>query len=223
MDPYFILKQEVDINLQKLRTNLNNREDMLNDNRGINIEIFHSLGIQMTNDISKLKISLKDIEESIQVVRNRREDFEISDISLNSRDLYIKKTFEQILNIENEINRQNYNFNINKKPQQFTKKSNFQDNSSGDQNLLLAQHEDQINNIADTVYLQMEISKQIVNEFKDQEQIIISIDKDVDTVESAMKKVTNQIKGIIENEGKLPTFTVAILSIILILLLFWVA
>jgi len=224
MDPYYILKQEIDSSIQKLKNLLSNREDMLNDNRGINVEIFNSLGIQMSNDITKLRVSLKDISDSIAVVRNRMEDFDISEVTLNQRDIDIKRIVDQVNNIESEILKQSSRLSMSYRHTSFTNNSTFNQSepSNNQHSMLQVNRDQQINYIAETAQMSLQISREIMNEFDDQQKLILSIDNDMDNVQDAMKKVTNQIKGIIENEGKMPTYTVAILSIVLILLLFWV-
>ena len=224
MDPYYILKQEIDSSIQKLKNLLSNREDMLNDNRGINVEIFNSLGIQMSNDITKLRVSLKDISDSIAVVRNRMEDFDISEVTLNQRDVDIKRIVDQVNNIESEILKQSSRLSMSYRHTSFTNNSTFNQTepSNNQHSMLQVNRDQQINYIAETAQMSLQISREIMNEFDDQHKLILTIDNDMVNVQDAMKKVTNQIKGIIENEGKMPTYTVAILSIVLILLLFWV-
>ena len=67
---------------------------------------------------------------------------------------------------------------------------------------------------------QYQLARQISNELDDQKQIIIELDEGIDSASDAMKSVTDQIKKVIENEGKLPTGIAFVLALILIILLF---
>ena len=69
----------------------------------------------------------------------------------------------------------------------------------------------------------MQLSKMIKNEIEEQNQLILDLDENIDNAHTAMRKVTDQITQLIDNEGKTPTYLVAVLSLVLILMLFIVA
>jgi hypothetical protein len=83
--------------------------------------------------------------------------------------------------------------------------------------------EEQIDQIANTLQIEKQIGIVIINEINEQHQIILEIDEGIDNVTTAMRKVTQQITKLIDNEGRAPTYLVAVLSIVLILMLWWVA
>ena len=68
----------------------------------------------------------------------------------------------------------------------------------------------------------MQIGSQIKDELESQKLLIEDLDQGVQNATEAMKKVTDQIKDIINSEGKTPTMLVAILSVVFIILLFFV-
>ena len=88
---------------------------------------------------------------------------------------------------------------------------------------LFAHQEEQIDLIGDQVKMQKQIGLQIIDTIRDEGQQLLEFEHDITTANDAMTAVTKQIVTLIENEGKTPTYLVAILSVILVLMLFWVA
>jgi hypothetical protein len=81
----------------------------------------------------------------------------------------------------------------------------------------------QVDSITETVRLQRVIGNQIIQEIDEQHKMIIEIDEGIEDAHTAMKQVTRLITRLIESEGKVPTYVVAVLSAILVLMLWWVA
>ena len=100
MDPYYLIRQEVVTGVNHLNELLDMRQDMLNDHRGINLEVFRTLGIQVTNESQKVKGLVRDIEETINQIKANPDNFQISQVELSSRVEFMKKTVSDLNNIE---------------------------------------------------------------------------------------------------------------------------
>lgn len=219
MDPVPILQQEIDISMTKLRKNLANRDDILADKRGGNVDNFNMLGIQMMNDTRYLRTSLADISESIETVKKHMEDYNISEATLIQREQYVKHNLEEITKIEESIQAQNNRISTMKKSQAYAGPQTFS-NSGNQQTLEQLVRQDQLEELYSSVSSQKVIANQIKSELDDQKILIDQLDDDVTNAEEAMKKVTKEIKKLLEIEGKTPTLLVFVLSIIFIILLF---
>ena len=224
IDPYFLNQKEVSTSISHLRQMLADREDMLHDVRGVNPEVFKSVGINIQKELQQARNLLQDISDSIQMARSNPSRFQINDVELNNRDYFYNSSMKELDDIENQMNVQTSNQRI-----QFT----FQpvpispvpqeDIIPNQQYTLQQRQEEQIDQIALAVNEQKEIGKMIINEIDEQRQIIIDLDENIENASQAMKQVTNQISKLIENEGKVPTLLVAGLSLVLIFMLFIVA
>jgi very-short-patch-repair endonuclease len=95
--------------------------------------------------------------------------------------------------------------------------------TGGDQAHLQIYQEEQIDKIAETVRLQKAIGNQIIREIDEQHKMIIELDEGIEDAHTAMKQVTQRITRLIDTEGRVPTYLVALLSVILIFMLWWVA
>ena len=51
MDPFYLIKQEILTDAEHADELLETRSDMINDHRGVNIEAFKKLGVQISNEI----------------------------------------------------------------------------------------------------------------------------------------------------------------------------
>ena len=224
MDPFYLIKQEILTDAEHADELLETRSDMINDHRGVNIEAFKKLGVQISNEILSMQQILKDIEESIEHVKENPDDFQIEQNEIESRENFCSEMKSKISEIEQKLKDQSNNQKV------IFHQSNFNDNNIHDnkshisqnnqESLMLEDHAEQLNNIQESVNIQLQLAKEINNEFDDQRELIIELDDNITSAEDAMKNVTNQIKGIIEKEGKVPTGLAFALSIVLILLIF---
>lgn len=222
MDPYYLIKQEVTSTTNSLRTELSNRNDMINDPRGNNVDIFQSCGTKMNDDIISVRNFLNDIRESITQVRKSPDRFKISEAELAARESFVQQTELELNQIETEMQAQSVNQRMQFRsaayqPAPPPKFSNFEP----DQFQLQAHQEEQIDQIAETVKMEMQLGIEIRNEIEDQQKMLLDIDEGIENTKDAMQQVTNQIKKLIDEEGKMPTMTVVILSIVLIFLIFF--
>lgn len=220
MDPVPILQQEIDIVMSNLKKSLANREDMLNDRRGGNIDIFNTLGIQMLNDTQYLRTSLGDISESIEVVKHNMSDYNIPESTIIQREQYVRSNLAEIKRIEESIQAQNNRISTIHKSTAFSGPQSFINNNNNQQSLSQLVKEEELENLHYTASMQKVIANQIKDELNDQQNLILALDNDVTNADEAMKRVTNQIKRLMEIEGKTPTMLVAILSVVFIILLF---
>ena len=227
MDPVPIIQQDLDQTLLNMKRLLLDREDMLNDPRGGNIEIFNSLGVQISNDAASARSILQDIQESIAAVRGGRCDLNISEPVLQQREMYVSSTLNQISKIETEVTVQNSKASQIRKSNVFST-SNFSNNNEsfgqiGDENQLVSiSKQERLLQLEKDAQMGVQISTQIVNELQSQKTLIEDLDQGVTNATEAMEKVTNRIKDLIESEGKTPTLLVAGLSVAFIILLFFV-
>ncbi|OHT01469.1 hypothetical protein TRFO_31695 [Tritrichomonas foetus] len=221
VDPYFLNQKEVITSVTQLRQMLSDRDDMLHDLRGVNPDVFKSVGNNMLKELQQARNLLQDIRDSINIVRSNPSRFQISEMELNNRDSFYQSSIKELEDIETQMNTQTANQRV-----QFT----FQpvpipqEEISPNPTFQLEQrHEEKIDQIADNVNEQLQIGKMIIDEIEEHSKIIIDLDNGIDNANDAMKKVTNQITQLIENEGKVPTLLVAGLSLALIVMLFIIA
>lgn len=229
MDPFYLIKQEITTDVEHIQELTDTRNDMIHDPRGINLDVFKNLGIQANNEIISVNSLIKDTEESIEHVKANPSNFpQVSEIELQNREKFCQEIKEEIKKYEETIKEQSTRVN---QSAQYIKQissvaSNGFENIDGPSNnnnqelTFLEQHDEQINQIDEMAKTQYQLARQISNELDDQKQIILELDEGIDSASDAMKSVTNQIKQIIENEGKLPTGIALVLAIILIILLF---
>ena len=236
IDPYFLNQKEVITSVTQLQQMLSDREDMLHDSRGVNPEVFRTVGMNMSREIQQARNLLKDIKESNDIVRNDLSRFQITETELNNRDSFYNSTMQELDDIEAKMNTQTSNqkiqFTFQPVPQDtftqndYNPSTNYNNNNSSgspSQYQYQQHQEEQINQLSVAIDTQMQLSKMIRDEIKEQNQLILDLDENIDNAHTAMKKVTDQIKHLIDNEGKTPTYLVAILSLILIFMLFIVA
>lgn len=235
IDPYYLNQKEVTTSVNQLQQMLSDREDMLNDSRGVNPDIFRTVGNNMQKEIQQARNLLQDINDSINVVRTNPSRFRITETELNNRESFYNDTIQQINDIENRMNTQTSNqriqFTFQPVPQDtslpqndYNPNSNYNHNNGSSPQYQFQQHqEEQIDQLSVAIDKQMQLSKIIKNEIEEQNQLILDLDENIDNAHTAMRKVTDQITQLIENEGKTPTYLVAILSLILIFMLFIVA
>ena len=230
MDPVPIIQQDIDRTINAMKRALQNREDMLNDSRGGNSDIFSSMGIQILNDAQNARLILNDIQESIDAVRNRTCDVILPEQTLQQRENYVRMTEDQITRIEREVASQNAKFsNIKTNKAKYAQFNSSSSNSNS--NNPLANEESQLMSMSKTerllqlerdVEMGVRISSEIKSELQSQQSLIKDLDEGVTNATEAMEKVTQRIKALIEAEGKTPTLLVAGLSVLFVILLFFV-
>lgn len=227
IDPYFLNQKEICTNINQLKQMLGDREDMLHDPRGINPEVFKNVGLNMQKQIHESRSLLQDIKDSIVAVRSNPSRFQISEVELNNRESFYGISMNTLNDIEAQMNTQTSNQKIQFSFQPVPENSPI----SGDnfnlpppsQYQMQQSRQEQIEQLAVAVDEQMELSKMINQTIDEHNKIIIDLDENIDNATTAMKKVTAQINQLIENEGKTPTYLVAVLSLVLIIMLFIVA
>lgn len=231
MDPFYLIKQEITTDVEHIQELVDTRNDMIHDPRGINFDVFKNLGIQATNEINSVYSLISDTEESIEHVKANPSNFpQVSETELQNRSNFCQEIREEIKKYEEQIKEQSSH--VSQSAQYIKQISSVASNgfenlgtlpndNDNDQNLaFIEQHDEQINQIDEMAKTQYQLARQISNELDDQKQIIIELDEGIDSASDAMKSVTDQIKKVIENEGKLPTGIAFVLALILIILLF---
>lgn len=228
MDPVPIIQQDIDATINNMKWNLQNREDMLADPRGGNIDVFTALGIQILNDAQRVRTTLQDIQSSVAAVRNHTCDVQLSEQVLQQRETYIRMTSDVISKIEKEIASQSQRSSNMRRVPMFGQAqqggNGFEDvpeNGNSSQLATLTKDE-RILQLERDAQLGLQIGTEIRNELDSQKQLLADLDDGVTNATEAMEKVTKQIKDIINSEGKTPTMTVAALSVVFIILLFFV-
>ena len=232
MDPFYLIQQEITTDIEHIQELVDTRNDMIHDPRGVNAEVFKNLGIQSTNEINSVLVLLKDTEESIQHVKANPSNFpQVTESELQNRAQFCEDKKKEIQKFEEMLKEQSSC--ISQSVQYIKQISNNASNGfeslgaeSNDNNgnelvsTFLEQHDEEINHIDEMAKTQYQLAKQISNELDEHKQIIIELDEGIDSASDAMKSVTDQIKKVIENEGKLPTGIAFVLAVILIILLF---
>jgi chromosome segregation ATPase len=220
-DPYYLGQREVATGITELRSLLDNRADILSDARGGNPEIFSAIGVRMSDQLQTIRSLLRDIAATIDQVHANRTQFRVSDSELATRQNFVVQSKREIDEIESQMQAQTasqkhhfHSFTPVAPPAPFDGPSQAQ---------LQIYQEEQIDRIAETVQIQKHIGKEIVREFDEQHELMLRLDEDMESATSAMRKVTQQITQLIDNEGRAPTYIVAVLSIVLIFMLWWVA
>lgn len=232
MDPFYLIKQEIATDVEHIQELVDTRNDMIHDPRGVNFDVFKNLGVQSTNEINSVLGLLKDTEETIEHVRANPSNFpQVIGTELQNRANFCNETREKIKKLEETIKEQSTQISQSvqyiKKisstdPNDFEALNSEPNDINGNElaSTFLEQHDEEINHIDEMAKTQYQLARQISNELDEQQQIIIELDEGIDSASDAMKSVTDQIKKVIENEGKLPTGIAFVLAIILILLLF---
>lgn len=221
MDPFNIIQQDINSELERARQKLETRDDMINDKRGINVEIFNSLGAEVSNILIKVRETIVDVDLVIQKTSENPSRFMISPAEIQNRIQFSKTTKTTINMFDSKLKTQNkHNFNQFTQANQSFDPTNF-DSYGGNHVQAQEEHMDALEQLGTSVEMALHLGKEINSELKDQQQMLVSLEGNIDSVSDAMKKVTDQIKNIIENEGKTPTYLVAVLSIIFIVLLFF--
>lgn len=218
MDPYYLIKMEVSTGVGHLKELLDTRQDMLSDPRGINVEVFRTLGIQLTNEIAKVNGLVRDIEDTIAQVKSNPASFGISDVELGSREQFVKDVAAEIAGIEERAKEQSMNQRVVFHPASAAQGGD--DELRPAQEQVLLGREETIGLLEENVNRQLQVAREIDNELENEKEVILSLDESIDNAHDAMRAVTNQIKEIIENEGTAPTVLVVLLSIALVVLLF---
>jgi len=225
-DPYYLSQREVVTGISTLRSQLQNRDDILTDSRGGNHEVFKSLAAQMRDGIRTVRNILEDLSGAISQVQSNRAYFKISDAELCNRERFLADSREQVDDIEKRMADQTASQKLQFSVSAFQPVSPVgipsRELGPGQMQLQLYQ-EEQIEKIADTVRVQKQLGREIGHAIDEQRDMIVAIDAGINTADAAMKQVTQRITQLIENEGKVPTYLVAVLSVILILMLWWVA
>lgn len=219
MDPVPMLQQEIDSMINKLHSSLGNRDDMLNEPRGGNIEVFNTIGISMLNNITSIRESLNDIEQSIRVVRQNFNDYNITETLLLQRENYVKERRREVDTIEQGIALQNEKkTNLIKSP--MNSESNNMNYRDGKEALTLLDNTTLLENLHRDTIAQMHISQSIVSSLQDDEKLLDDLSNDMDNVQNSMKNLTRRISRLIEQEGRTSTYIVIILAIAFLFLLF---
>jgi hypothetical protein len=229
VDPYYLSQREVVTGISSLRSMLDNREDILTDSRGGNREIFKSIGGRMRDGLNTVRNLLQDIAATIRQVKSNRSFFKVTDGELLNREKFVLESQQELEDIErrmaDQTNNQKMPFSVS--AFQTTEISDREPGSGtfsgAGQVRLQVYQEEQIQRITDTVRLQKTIGNEIIHAIDEQHQMIIELDAGIDTADGAMKQVKQRITQLIASEGKFPTYLVAVLSLILILMLWWVA
>lgn len=210
--------------MEHLREIIETREDMINDSRGINLEVFKTLGMQLSNEVANVGNLVRDIEDSVEQIKANPSQFQISESELANREKFIADTLSSLSDIDTKAKTQSTNqkitfhgTNTNYNEKESANRSQFQ------RDQMIEQREEQLNMIEETVEMQLTYAREIDNELADQQEVLLALDENIDSATEAIKDVTARIKQLIENEGKVPTMLVCILSIILVILLFFAA
>ena len=224
MDPYYLSQKEVNIGISDMKSKLADRDDMLNDPRGGNHEIFKAIGMKITDSLATVRGLLHDMSATIDQVRANPGQFKISDGEIANREHFIEQSLQELNVIENQLTVQSSNQRSLFHASPFQPVAPVAANSAEPtQAQLFAHQEEQINAIGDQVEQQKLIGMEIINAINDDQRRLAEMDEQITSANEAMKSVTRRIMTLIENEGKTPTYLVAILSVVLVLMLFWVA
>ena len=217
--------QELNSDMDMVSNKLDTRDDMIGDQRGINVNIFENLGHEIESLLNKVHAGMRDVDSVLEKVQQDRQKFQVSDLELQNRLNFSKKTKDQIAMCEKRLSEQNKHKFMNSFNQNLDGNNNFNDSygqNGGQSAQMYEENQEVIDSIADNVTAGLLIGRTINKELEDQQRLLATLDDGVDNAADAMKKVTDQIKDIIESEGKTPTMVVAILSIAFIVLLFFV-
>jgi hypothetical protein len=208
---------------------LENREDILTDSRGGNHEIFKSIGVRMRDGLTTLRSLLDDIAATIRQVELNRSFFKITDTELSNRQTFVSESRHDLEDIERRMTDQTTNQKMQFSVSAFQpigipgRELGSGAPSGADQLQLQMYQQEKIDRIADTVRMQKTIGNEIIHAIDEQHQMIIELDAGIDTADAAMKQVTQRITQLIASQGKVPTYIVAVLAVILIFMLWWVA
>jgi hypothetical protein len=224
VDPYYLGQKEVTTGLHDLQNMKDDRDDMLNDPRGGNPTIFDAVGVKMGELVTTLRGLLKDMAATVRQVRENRGNFNITDMELSARESFVEEAHRQVSDFENQMHTQSSNQRLQMKTTSLGSGELFDRQPGQFQETTYAPHqEEQLQRIHETVKMQRHIGEEIIHAIDEQRDMIVELDEDVNQAGAQMKKVTRQITQIIEAEGKAPTYIVAVLSLVLIVMLFWVA
>ena len=218
MDPYFLIKMEVSTGVEHLKELLETRDDMLGDPRGINVDVFRLLGIQLTSEIAKVSGLVRDIEETIAQVKLNPSSFGISEAELESRERFVKDIGAEIAGLEERAKEQSIDQRV-VFHQAAAARAGEEELRPAQEQALLGR-EETIDLIEENVNMQLQVAREIDGELENQKELIIGLDESIDNAHDAMRAVTQQVRQIIENEGTAPTVIVVCLSIALVILLF---
>jgi methyl-accepting chemotaxis protein len=227
MDPYYLSAKEVSTCLTDLQSMLQHRTDILNDPRGGNPDLFTNLGSKMSESVSTLHGLLRDIGAAIQQIRANPFQFRISDHELATREQFLSESLRQVETLETEMNnqatQQRNQIRISAFQPIATVPHAHHEAEPMNELRYEARQEAQIDELVETVRVEKHLGQAIVNALEEDRLMILDLDNGVDNAQTAMKKLTEQITQLIDNEGRVPTYLVAILSVVLIFMLWWVA
>lgn len=213
-DPYYLAKHEIEQNINLLKDKFQMREDMIHDNRGANPLIFDNLRLEMQDLINKIFLSTEAIEDIIPQLEADPSKYSLSDNEILDRKNFLSEAKKITTEIEIKMNSQTlFNQNII---------SNHHPNDEQTALQLEERHHAQLDQIFEISKQNHQIALEIDHQLDDDSRILNEIDVRMDNTGESMKQVTQQIKNLIEEEGKTPTCLVLILSLVLILLLFFV-
>lgn len=223
MDPFYLIKQEIEIDMEHIEELADTRDDMIHDPRGINIEVFNNIELQIANEITTVNGLIKDTNEAIQQVRDNPSEFpQVTSTELSQRSSFCSEIKDRVHKIEKKIKDQASHVTSKSSYFQPTSLNPRADDTLSRNNLELAiEHDDQrLENLIVEVQNQLEMAKNVKQEIDDQEPILLDLNENIDSASEAMQNVTRQINQFLENEGKVPTTIAFVLAIILIILIF---
>lgn len=224
MDPYIVIQQEVINEVAETKNLIETRDDMLNDTRGINLIVFKDLGYKTSLHIKNVISLINDINETIKKIQQNPERFNISSEELSNRINWIQKITQEINQLSEKLEVQSNDKRVIFVPakiQDDREDTVFLPIRESNQATMYETQEEQIDQIEETVKMQKNLAKEISSELDDQQEILLNLDNGIDDVNMAMKSVTNQIKRLIDEEGKTPVMLICILSIVLVVLIFF--
>ncbi|XP_031562996.1 syntaxin-6-like [Actinia tenebrosa] len=240
-DPFFVVRDEVQKAVNKVRELYSRWKELLNDPRMAGREEYDWTTNELKNNIRSIEWDLEDLDETIGIVEANPRKFNMDISELNKRKLFVKQTRDDMTSIKEHLNspsartkletstRQALLGNRNGKPQdkysrldREIERSNqtFIDDQQQQQSLLMQSQDEQIEMVGHSVGVLKTMGKKIGDEIEDQNLILDDFGHELEMTDSKLNQVVLKVEKVLRlSDDKRQCYVLISLIVIMVIVI----
>mmetsp|Transcript_9435 Transcript_9435/g.13152 ORF Transcript_9435/g.13152 Transcript_9435/m.13152 type:complete len:243 (+) Transcript_9435:149-877(+) len=234
-DPYHVVRDELEQTIGRLRQLQRDWQHELGHDTANNSR-FQSLHSELSGEICQVEIDLSDLASAISTVEGNRDRFQLADSEIASRRAFVKQSLADVQQIKESVNSREAQQKINadrdrslRKPALGSRSKQAEDQNNAflgqqrqEQQLLIAQQDDQLLEISKSAHRLGEAAIMINTELKEQQVMLDELGEDIDREAEKLNFVMKRIGKLMQTSDSKQICVIIGLFMLSLVLLFLV-
>jgi len=238
-DPFYVFKEDLLIKLEMLDDGLE-RFDLIvqNTDTAVNTHEVKEAKKQLKRHIKNAESALKDLQTTVRLVENKRENFlNISDSELFHRKNFISASLDRIKNVRTQMTAERIKSKLladekakskrrlgllGAKSEDMDEETEFIANTHASTQLMMQQQDETLDELDGAVVRVQHISENIHEELGHQNKMLNDLEDDLTNAEEQLGLVMGKLAKVLKTKSKWQLGIILIMSLIVIILFFLV-